>query len=138
MKRTSKENIAISREIESVIPVRFEDSEFDLDEWGNADNYGWIDKQSLVLLECEKGQKHPKTNVIKVWPYLESRPDISILLIHVFSFNNTAPKNRIRICDFVADKIKKSTDHRLSYLRLIGSPANYSSKLKEEFQSFKY
>ena len=95
--------------------IKFENFEFKLDNWGEVDNYAIIEKNTYVFLECERGQKHPNTNVLKLYPYLEENPQISITLIHFFFKENKTPKNRIRLCNFVANKMKIDFGNRFNY-----------------------
>lgn len=118
MKQTSQENINISRRIEAIMNLVFENHEFDLNGWGHADNYCWTDDQTLILLECEKGQKHPNTNVLKVWPFLEQKNQLSITLLQYFFPENKAPKNRLSLCDFIGNKLQNQFGSRFQYLQL--------------------
>jgi hypothetical protein len=58
---------------------------------GEVDNYAIIEKNTYVFLECEEG-KNTNTNVLKLYPYLEENPQISITLIHFFFKENKTPK----------------------------------------------
>lgn len=118
MKKTNQENIVISREIESILPINFEDVEFSLDGWGEADNYTWLNSRTLILLECEKSQKHPNTNVLKVWPYLEKNTKIKLILFHYFFRENKAPKNRVALCGFTGEKLENQFKNRFQYVPL--------------------
>jgi hypothetical protein len=89
--------------------------ELALEHWGNVDYYS---KQGnvLVLLEIEKGQKHPNTNVLKVWPFLEENREIKILLIQIIHPENKAPKNRLQLCKFTGKKLEEIYPDRFKYL----------------------
>ena len=76
MKKTNHHNTIVSSEIEKQLNIKFENFEFKLDNWGEVDNYAIIEKNTYVFLECERGQKHPNTNVLKLYPYLEKNPEI--------------------------------------------------------------
>lgn len=115
MKKTNHHNTIVLSEIEKQLNIKFENFEFKLDNWGEVDNYAIIEKNTYVFLECERGQKHPNTNVLKLYPYLEENPQISITLIHFFFKENKTPKNRIRLCNFVANKMKIDFGNRFNY-----------------------
>lgn len=115
MKKTNIVNCKVSANIEELNNFKFENFEFHLNGWGDVDNYAIIDKNTYVFLECENAQKHPNTNVLKLYPYLEENPEISITLIHFFFKENKAPKNRLALCDFIADKMKAQFGDRFNY-----------------------
>jgi hypothetical protein len=119
MKKTNFQNIQISSILEMELQINFENLEFHLNGWGDVDNYAVIDKNTYVFLECEHAQKHPNTNVLKLYPYLEENPEISITLIHFFFRENKVPKNRLALCDFIADKMKTQFGSRFNYKKII-------------------
>ena len=119
MKKTNNENIEISEIIGKILNVRFENTEFSLGKWGDVDNWCRVSKNELYLIEYEKSQKHPNTNVLKLYPYLEENPNISLTLIHYFYPENKAPKNRIALCDFLGNKMNSEFGYRFKYFKLM-------------------
>ncbi|KQT24156.1 hypothetical protein ASG22_09070 [Chryseobacterium sp. Leaf405] len=119
MKKTTFLNCDVSQAIEKQLNIKFENYEFSLDGWGDVDNYAIINENSYVFLECELGQKHPNTNVLKLYPYLEENQEISITLIHFFFSNSKPPKNRLKLCDFIAEKMKREFGDRFNYKKII-------------------
>jgi hypothetical protein len=111
MKKTTLENLDIS----NALPFSFEPEEFKLGKWGNVDFYCKQD-DILVLLEVEKGQKHPNTNVLKVWPFLEENPDQKVLLIQLIREENNAPKNRLLLCKHTGRKLMELFPGRFEYV----------------------
>lgn len=76
-----------------------------------------------MLLELETGQKHPDTNVLKVWPYLEAHQGMVAVLIQVFDAGAQNEKgNRGRLASWVAEKMTAALGKRVSYDRLIRGP----------------
>lgn len=55
-----------------------------LDGWGRADRCVEVREDLWLLLEIEGKQHHPSTNVLKLWPFLERRRKLSVVLIHAF------------------------------------------------------
>ena len=53
-----------------------------LDGWGRADAHFLLASGIHVFIELETALKHPSTNVLKFWPWLESRSGTRELLIH--------------------------------------------------------
>lgn len=143
MKNTAKENIVISQAIEKALGITFSNEEFSLDGWGDVDNWCQLSNDILVLLECEKGQKHPNTNVLKLYPYLEEFPLVHIILIHYFFPENKAPKNRVRLCHFVGEKLEAEFGVRFQYVyvkctqELIGEELAKHNKGLMQVLSFK-
>lgn len=118
MKATNIDNCTVSRIIGEALAIRFKNEEFRLLAWGDTDNYCRISDNAYVLVECERGQKHPNTNVLKLFPYLEESQDIKIVLLHYFYPENKAPKNRLSLCDFIAKKMEQQFPGRFQYLKL--------------------
>ncbi|MDZ7742221.1 MAG: hypothetical protein U5Q03_10825 [Bacteroidota bacterium] len=111
MKGTTLEN----RPIAEKLGFDFNPEEYSLDGWGDVDFFA-IENDVSILLEVEKGQKHPNTNVLKIWPYLEDNPDQKILLIQLIRPENKAPKNRIKLCKFTGRKIEEMFPNRFAYV----------------------
>lgn len=111
MARVTEENLFIADRL----GIDFETNELKLGKWGNVDFYSQHENL-LVLLEVEKGQKHPNTNVIKVWPYLEENPNLKILLIQIIRQENKAPKNRIALCKYMGKKIESEYPDRFRFV----------------------
>ncbi len=111
MARVTEENLFIADRL----GVNFESNELQLGRWGNVD---FFSKQEnlLVLLEVEKGQKHPNTNVIKIWPYLEENPELKVVLIQIIRPENKAPKNRIALCKYTGKKIESEFPDRFRFV----------------------
>jgi len=118
MKRTNPENIVISKVIGQVIKVTFENEEFHLNGWGEVDNYFQMNNNTFLFVECENSQKHPNTNVLKLWPFIEENEEYKIILFHFFFRKNKAPKNRLKLCDFTASKIRQAYPNRFQYINL--------------------
>jgi hypothetical protein len=111
MKKTTLENQFIA----DMLPFKFESEEYNLNGWGEVDFYAYHG-EILVLLEVEKGQKHPNTNVLKLWPYLEANNHSKILLIQIIRLENKAPKNRLNLCEFTGQKLEGLFPNRFVYI----------------------
>ena len=111
MRKVNLENI----ELINNLPFTFELDEYSLKGWGEVDFYGYHG-EVLVLVEIEKGQKHPNTNVLKIWPYLEEHPNKSILLIQIIRSENKASKNRINLCRFTGLRLENLFQDRFRYI----------------------
>lgn len=94
-----------------------------LDSWGEVDDYAVVRDDFLVLFEFEKGQKHPNTNVLKVWPYLDARPNLTIALVQLFVAGAQNEKgSRGRLAQWVADRMSLEFGGRFLYFRLLLMP----------------
>ncbi len=111
MVKVTEENLFIANSL----GIDFESSELKLGKWGNVDFYCQTGNL-LILLEVEKGQKHPCTNVIKVWPYLEENHELKILLIQIVRQENKTPKNRIALCKYMGKKMESEFPNRFRYV----------------------
>ncbi|MFV1883025.1 MAG: hypothetical protein ACMZ7B_00840 [Balneola sp.] len=111
MRKVNLENI----ELINKLPFTFERKEYSLEGWGEVDFYCYHD-EVLVLIEIEKGQKHPNTNVLKLWPYLEDHPEQFVLLIQIIRPENKAPKNRVKLCQFTGIKLENLFKNRFRYI----------------------
>lgn len=131
MKKTAKENIAISQIIEDALGITFNNEEFSLGKWGEADNWCELSHDTIILLECEKSQKHPNTNVLKLYPYLEEFPLVHVILIHYFFPENKAPKNRVTLCNFLGKKLEFEFGTRFLYVHLKCQPEQISEELRK-------
>lgn len=118
MKKTKKENIEISQYIEKVLGITFKNEEFNLGNWGHVDNSCELINNKIILLECEGGQDHPCTNVLKLWPYLEEFSKKEVILIHYFFPRNDAPKNRVALCHFLGEKLENIFGKRFRYVHI--------------------
>lgn len=132
MKATNTDNCNISKIIEEALGVQLRDEEFRLSSWGDTDNYCKLSDKAYLLIECERGQKHPHTNVLKLYPFLEENPDIQIVLLHYFFPENKSPKNRLSLCVFIANKMEQQFPGRFQYLKLPQDINMISSFLKHE------
>ena len=130
MKSTHSNNISVSGIIENQLGILFNNHEFSLNGWGEVDNYCRLDNNNFIFLECEKGQKHPNTNLLKLWPYLEENPNIKIVLFHYFFPENNAPKNRLALCKFLANKLETEFHDRFQYFKIEGGADSISQSLK--------
>lgn len=137
MKRTSKNNIPVSQAIESAVGISFTNQELSLGKWGDVDNWCRLSNDALVVLECERKQKHPNTNVLKLYPYLLEQPQIRILLIHYFFPENKAPKNRIALCKFLGEKLQAEFNGRFMYVQLKCELASVAKELSKHNTVFK-
>jgi hypothetical protein len=116
MKRVNSANVPIAKQF----PFPWNQKEYKLDHWGEVDFYAYHD-DILVLLEVERSQTHPNTNVLQLWPYLFYNNDVKVLLLHVFveGGKSIKKKNRIKQGDFVAEQLVEMYVDRFRYCRFI-------------------
>lgn len=113
----------VAARISTELGLVFADGKFSLDGWGQADKFAFVRDDFLVLLEVETGQKHPDTNVLKVWPYLEAHQGMVVVLIQVFDAVAQNEKgNRGRLASWVAEKMTAVVGDRFAYYRFIRGP----------------
>lgn len=133
MRKTTEENIVVSNSISQTFGITFKNEEFSLGKWGDVDNWCELSYDTIVLLECEKAQKHPTTNVLKLYPFLEENPQVNVILIHYFSPENKVPKNRMKLCHFMGGKLEKEFGERFRYVLLKCSIEEMEETLKTHY-----
>jgi hypothetical protein len=82
---------------------------------------GWIKltENRWLILEVEDGQKHPTTNVAKLWRFLDGNPDTSIILAHVYFPDSKAIKSsRGELAFWIGNQIETLLTGRFYYRRL--------------------
>jgi len=89
-----------------------------LGQWGQADCYCEQTNGNCVILEAERGQKHPTTNVAKLWPWLEEDVRRHAMLIHVFFEPNAAPHNRRLVTQWLGERMARDLADRFAYYPL--------------------
>jgi hypothetical protein len=115
-----RNELVVSGLIASATGISFENKGLSLGYWGNADNYAQINSHTYICLEVEKEQKHPITNVVKYWPYLEQTDKAKMILLHTF-FPDSPGLNssRGKLAEYFAMKMEKLFGNRFKYFRLI-------------------
>jgi hypothetical protein len=74
-----------------------------------------IGGKAFIYVETERpGQKHPCTNVVKYWPWLEEDVERELALVQVF-VNNT---HRRLLTDRIGERMTQEFGKRLRYLQL--------------------
>lgn len=119
----SKEHeVRVSELLGSKFELNFCDKKFRMNGWGEADNYVELSPSSYLVLEVETVQKHPNTNVLKIWPYLEENEDTKIVLVQAYFPDSPGVRsNRGRMAEWTAKKMQRSLEKRFSYCRIIVS-----------------
>ncbi|MCZ2153592.1 MAG: hypothetical protein LC114_06770 [Bryobacterales bacterium] len=114
---------AVSREV----GVPIDNKEYEIGSWGRADCYAWLSKKKLLLLEIEKSQKHPCTNVLKLWPYLMERPDLRIVLVQAFfDTNPSRTGSRGALCTWLGSEMQQQLGGRFRYIRVLIASDDYA------------
>ena len=91
-------------------------------QWGEADDHIFLTANRLLILEVERNQRHPGTNVLKIWPQLHRRRRLNVMLIHAFMESGKAMNgSRKLLNDWVADRLEKEYRRRFVYYQLIVS-----------------
>ena len=116
------DEILVTKILSHEFGLTFRDRKFDLGGWGQVDNYVKLRPNRYLFLEVETSQKHPNTNVLKVWPYLEDHPDDSVILAQAF-FPDSPGYNssRGRLGYWLGEKLESLFPGRFKYHRLIVS-----------------
>ncbi len=110
----------VAQRIESEFGVRFGGASRSLGPWGQADNCLDLPDGTFAVLEVEARQKHPCTNVLKLWPYLAERRLTKALLIQAFFDDSPGlNSNRGHLGTWLAGRMASDLGDRFQYCRLV-------------------
>ncbi len=91
-----------------------------LDGWGSCDRHWRLPSGWYVLLEVERSQKHPSTNVAKIWPWLEEHGEARALLIHYFfEWSPGRASSRGRIAAWLGARMQRDLAGRFLYCGVV-------------------
>ncbi len=91
-----------------------------LGEWGTVDNVAILDDGRWVILEVEASQKHPCTNVLKVWPYLDVNLDTRVVFVHGFYPDSPGlASNRGRLSTWLGERLSLELEWQYQYVRVV-------------------
>jgi hypothetical protein len=89
-------------------------------EWGNLDNVAELDDGRWLALEVEAQQKHPCTNVLKVWPYLDVNLDTRFLFVHgFFTESASVDSSRGRLSSWLGERLTQELEWQFQYVRVV-------------------
>jgi|APTNR8051073442_1049403.scaffolds.fasta_scaffold129231_1 hypothetical protein len=123
----------------SRLGVTFETARLKVDDWGYADGWSILPSQMWLVVEMEAQQKHPTTNVLKYWPYLEGHEDQKILLAHCFFPGSPGlDSSRGKLAGWLGARLERIFDGRFFYQRLVvtetGEPSEGFRELQERLK----
>lgn len=137
---SEKDELRVSSLLSLILNVQFENTKYRLDEWGFVDNWSKIDEDCYLFLEVETSQKHPCTNVLKLWPFLEFHKSKRIFLIQSFFSNSPSlSSNRGKLSVWTGKKLEYYYPNNFKYLRIVFDEMDDKdnlSHLKDEFRNF--
>jgi hypothetical protein len=88
--------------------------------WGEVDGHAVIGPQSLLLLEVERSQNHPASNVLKIWPFLQQNSHFRVVLAHAFFPDSRGLiGSRRLLTDWIAGTLETELRGRFTYCRLM-------------------
>lgn len=103
-----------------LLQIDFRGARYTLDDWGQTDDVADLSPTDLLLLEVEATQKHPNTNVLKLWPYLDSNEQLSIVLIQAFFEGSPGlHSNRGRLADWTAARMEETFGSRFRFAKVV-------------------
>jgi len=121
------EETAVAKLVADELNVRFAGKKR-LDGWGEVDCYSELSPSRYLILEVESGQHHPNTNVLKLWPYLDAHPDLSITLAHAFiQGSRCCNSSRGNLATWLGVKLESFFPDRFDYCRSSSHPRRIAS-----------
>lgn len=118
MSKIDEDNV--SEMLTKMTGIIFSEGKYKLGNWGEVDKWSQIIDNTFIFLEVETIQKHPNTNILKVWPYLDE--NINVRVFHIQAFFSNSPginSNRGRLAEWTANKIKLEIGKRYEYCKII-------------------
>jgi hypothetical protein len=107
------EGLRAVEQLESVLGVGLATSgRVPLGLWSFADCELWISEHIRLFVEIERAQKHPTTNVVKYWPWLDEEPARRLLLIHLFDQNTS----RRQLTRWLGERLELTLPRRFIYV----------------------
>lgn len=132
------DELNVSSLVGKKLDIKFQNRQFILDDWGKVDNWCELTTDTYVFLEVESKQKHPNTNVLKVWPYLLKYSSKNIFLIQTYFLNSPGFKsNRGKLSEWLGIELKKQLNGRFNYQRIVIDNFNDWNTLKGKLEIFK-
>jgi hypothetical protein len=113
------DEVLVTTLVARALSLVFRDKKLDLEEWGEADSYCELPGERFVVVEVETSQKHPTTNIAKLWPWLDARPKVRVLFVHAIMDPNPIPRNRLRVAAWLGQKMEREYRGRFAYRRLV-------------------
>jgi hypothetical protein len=133
-----RHEIDVTSFISQQIQIEVKGRQFSLHTWGNVDSWMEVRPNCYVFVEIEASQKHPNTNVLKLWPFLEEELQSKIFLIQTYFPNSPGlVSNRGRLAEWVAAKIKATFPDRFEYHKLIIDGKNDTIELEKILKEIK-
>lgn len=121
---------SVSEFIADQLQMRFNDTKYKLNGWGEVDNWTQLDNETFLFIEVETSQKHPNTNVLKLWPYLDENKAYRIYLIKTYFPSSPGLKSsRGRLSEWTASKLKTILGKRFDYSKLVIDGKNDKEEL---------
>ena len=106
--------------ISNDLSISFESNNFDLDGWGKVDKWVEISSNVFLFLEVESKQKHPNTNVNKLWPYLDCHQNKKVILIQAYFSNSPGlNSNRGKLSEWTAKQLESIFKGRFYYFKFV-------------------
>ena len=136
---SKEDELLISNYFGKYFSKKFENSKYNLN-WGQVDDWLKLKENSFLFLEIETSQKHPNTNVLKIWPFLEENKEIRIFLIQSFFTDSTCMNSsRGLLGEWTGKQLEKMYPNRFKYYKVVFKKEKIelsSNKLKEDLQKF--
>ena len=137
---SKEDELKIANYLDIYLNRKFNNSKYDLNKWGQVDDWIKISDNTYLFLEVETSQKHPNTNVLKLWPLLEENQEIRIFLIQTFFTNSPqVNKSRGKLGEWTGRQFEKIYHQRFKYYKVIFEKEKLeinSNKLKENVDRF--
>jgi hypothetical protein len=100
--------------------VSCEKSRLSLGQWGYADGWALLKPGLYLLVEVEAQQKHPTTNVLKLWPFLEEHEELAVVLGHFFFPDSPGlSSSRGKLAQWLATRLESLFPGRFLYRRVV-------------------
>ena len=128
----------VTRLVARVLGINGEFRGFQLENWGEVDRGAELSANAFIFVEVECGQKHPSTNVLKVWPYLAKKKKLRVFLVQCYLPKSQAlGSSRQGLARWIGGKMEELLKNRFFYAEImVSKDIVHKGALLKKFKRF--
>ena len=122
--------------LEEALGTPLSESELVLGSWGRADLAGHVVDQAVVAVEVERSQRHPNTNVLKYWPWMDEDRRRRVFLVQVFDRASANDSSRQRLATWVGARMERELGGRFAHVTVRRGSVDEEDQLRQAASRF--